>query len=86
MPSVVTQLHRDKREAAGEMEVRRTSILPTEGFPEKERSGDSKMDLSLGATFLKAQLSLFEVRSLLSDEIDSACGTKLCSRSCSDGG
>lgn len=82
---MVTQLHRDKREDAGEMEVRRSSILPTEGFPEKERSGDSKTDLSLGATLLKAQLSLFEVRSLLRDEIDSACGTKLCSRSCSDG-
>lgn len=83
---MVTQLHRDKQEDAGKMEVRRTSILPTEGFPEKEGCGDSKMDLSLEANLLKAQLSLFEVRSPLRDEIDSACGIKLCSRSCCNGG
>ena len=54
---MVTQLHGDKQEDAGKMEVRRTSILPTEGFPEKEGCGDSKMDLSLEAPLLRVQLS-----------------------------
>lgn len=57
-----------------ETEVRRTSILPKEGFLEKERSGDSKTYLSLEQTF-KSSIIIVWWGLFWEMKWASACGT-----------